>query len=104
MVILQRRLMLSKKDEVGQLAEALRKMTTQLPAVIGNVAVSTSNVASGSEELSSASQAMAEGDAEQAASVEEVPSSIEEMSAKIMTNAENAQKRVVRLLLRLWEP
>lgn len=79
-----------QKDEVGQLAQALRSMTTRLKNVIGDVQSAAETVATGSEELSSSAISMSQGATEQAASVEEVSSSMEQMTSNIQTNAENA--------------
>jgi methyl-accepting chemotaxis protein len=81
-----------QKDEIGQLAGALRKMVDKLREVVGEVTSASDNVASGSEELSSSSESLSQGATEQAASVEEVSSSMEEMTANIRQNAENAQQ------------
>jgi len=89
---LTRTIDVNQKDEVGQLADALRRMTDQLKTVIGDVQSATGNVTSGSQELSSSSQNLSQGATEQAASVEEVSASMEQMAANIQGNAESAMK------------
>jgi methyl-accepting chemotaxis protein len=79
-----------QKDEVGQLAAALRGMAEQLGHTVSEIQTASDNVASGSEELSSTSQSLSEGSTEQAASVEEISSSMEEMTSNIGQNADNA--------------
>ncbi|GFK94919.1 Methyl-accepting chemotaxis protein I [Fundidesulfovibrio magnetotacticus] len=81
-----------QRDEIGQLADALRDMTGRLSEVIGEVIESANNVASGSQQLSSTSESLSQGASEQAASVEEVSSSMEQMAANIQHNAENAAR------------
>ncbi|QJB58372.1 methyl-accepting chemotaxis protein [Pseudodesulfovibrio sp. zrk46] len=81
-----------QKDEVGQLADALRTMSNNITGVVGQVSAATENIASGSEELAASSQSLADGANTQAASVEEVSSSIEEMASNIQANADNAIK------------
>lgn len=80
---------ISQKDEVGQLAEALKNMISQLSGVV-------STVASGSELIVAASTQLAEGNQDlssrtefQASSIEETSAAIEEMNASIRSNADN---------------
>lgn len=84
------RLDVDQKDEVGQLADALREMVRRLLGIVLDIRTSSENVASGSGQLSQAAQEMSEGATEQAASAEEVSSSMEQMSANIRQNADNA--------------
>ena len=79
-----------QKDEVGQLADALRYMVEKLKGIISEVRMSSDNVAAGSGELSSAAQDMSQGATEQAASAEEASASMEEMASNISQNADNA--------------
>ncbi|MCD8554476.1 methyl-accepting chemotaxis protein [Seleniivibrio sp.] len=79
-----------QKDEVGQLAVALKNMVGKLRSIITDVRTSADNVAAGSRELSSAAQDMSQGATEQAASAEEASASMEEMASNISQNADNA--------------
>jgi len=79
-----------QKDEIGDLANALREMRDKLTSVVGSVQSASSNVASGSEEMSSTAQQLSQGATEQAASAEEVSSSMEQMGANIRQNSDNA--------------
>jgi methyl-accepting chemotaxis protein len=83
---------IDQKDEVGDLAAALRHMIQKLREVVGQVQSGAENVASGSEELSATTQSLSQGATEQAASVEEISSSMEEMAANIRQNADNAKQ------------
>lgn len=87
-----------QKDEVGQMADAMRQMTIQLKEITGEIESGAGNVASGSEQLSASAQALSQGATEQAASVEEITSSMEEMAATTQRNAHNASEtdRVAR--------
>jgi len=87
---LDAKLDIDQKDEVGQLAEALKNMVDKLKSIITDVRVSADNVAIGSRELSSAAQDMSQGATEQAASAEEASASMEEMASNINQNADNA--------------
>jgi methyl-accepting chemotaxis protein len=81
---------LQRNDELGKLADGMRKMVHRLRNVVGDVNNASDSVASGSEELSASAESLSQGATEQAASIEEVSSSMEEMSANIKHNAENA--------------
>ena len=89
---LNQRIDLEQKDEIGDLAAALRHMIAKLREVVGLVQTGAENVASGSEELSATTQSLSQGATEQAASVEEISSSMEQMAANIRQNAENAKQ------------
>ncbi|WP_147819659.1 methyl-accepting chemotaxis protein [Salidesulfovibrio onnuriiensis] len=81
-----------QRDEVGQLANSLRRMTEGLKDVVGQVLRGAENVAAGSEQLSASAQQMSQGATEQASSIEEVSASMEQMAANIEKNAENARE------------
>ncbi len=83
---------INQKDEVGQLASALNKMTVKLKEMVVNIIDGMDNIARASEELSSTSQQMSQGANEQATSVEEVSSTMEEITSNIQQNTDNAQE------------
>lgn len=80
----------SSNDEVGQLAQAMNNMVSQLKDIVENVTSASDNVASGSQQLSASSEEMSQGATEQAAAAEEASSSMEQMAANIRQNADNA--------------
>jgi len=82
----------NQKDEVGDLANALRRMVTRLREIVGNVVSGADNISSASIQMSSNSQQISQGANEQASSAEEVSSSMEEMAANIQQNTDNAQQ------------
>ncbi|MGE4424236.1 MAG: methyl-accepting chemotaxis protein [Pseudodesulfovibrio sp.] len=86
------RLDVDRKDEIGQLAQAIGVMIAKLRSIVFEVQDSASNVASISEELAGSSQSMSQGATEQAAAVEEVSASMEEMSSSISQNSESSNK------------
>ncbi|MBF0183403.1 MAG: methyl-accepting chemotaxis protein [Magnetococcales bacterium] len=79
-----------QKDEIGQLAAALRGMVERLRSVAADMRDAADNVAAGSNQLSDASQSLSQGTTQQAASIEETSSAMEEMSSNIQQNSENA--------------
>ncbi|MDC7233071.1 MAG: methyl-accepting chemotaxis protein [Spirochaetales bacterium] len=83
---------MDQKDEVGQLAAALKEMRNSLNHVVSQVMISSQNVSSGSHQLSSTSQQLSQGATEQAASAEEVSSSMEQMMSNIEQSSDNAHQ------------
>lgn len=81
-----------QKDEIGQLADALRNMMAQLKNIIAEVHTAADNVAAGSEQMSSTAEQMSQGASEQASAAEEASSSMEQMASNIRQNADNAQQ------------
>jgi methyl-accepting chemotaxis protein len=83
---------INQTDEIGELAESLKKMVSRLREIVGNIKAGSDNIASASQQLSSGVQQISSGVSEQAASAEEVSSSMEEMAANIQQNSDNAIK------------
>jgi len=81
-----------QNDEIGELANALRRMAVKLKDIVANVMSGAENISSASFQMSSSSQEMSQGANEQASSAEEVSSSMEEMAANIQQNTDNAQQ------------
>lgn len=84
--------LLSQKDEIGQLANAMQRMVEKLRDVIGSVVSGSDNIASASQQMSGTAQEMSQGSTEQASSAEEVSSSMEEMAANIQQNTDNSRE------------
>jgi len=81
-----------QKDEVGDLANSLKRMIAKLRSIVTDVMTGADNISSASFQMSSTSQQMSQGANEQASSAEEVSSSMEEMAANIQQNTDNAQQ------------
>ncbi len=80
-----------RKDEVGQLLQAMRNMVAKLSQTLSSVRSAADNLSSASEEVAATAQSLSQGASEQAASVEETSASVEQMSASINQNTENAR-------------
>jgi methyl-accepting chemotaxis protein len=76
-------------DEIGQLADAFRRMITNLRELIGKVLQSSDTVASAANQLSAASQQIANSAEEVAAQAGTVATASEEMSATSTEIAKN---------------
>lgn len=82
----------NQKDEIGQLADALRLMLDKMKEIISFITGAANNIAAASEEMSSNSQSISQGASEQASTTEEVSSSIEQMTANIQQNTDNSRQ------------
>jgi len=85
------RIDVGRKDEVGQLMEAMQGMIGKLREIIGEVRSAANNLSNASGQVSATAQSLSQSASEQAASVEETTASMEEISASIVQNTENAK-------------
>lgn len=81
---------IDQKDEIGQLADAMKNMLAKLKEIVTSVITGSNSIAVASQEITSTAQQMSHGASEQASSVEEVSSTMEEIAANIQQNTENA--------------
>ncbi|TXT33561.1 MAG: methyl-accepting chemotaxis protein [Comamonadaceae bacterium] len=84
------RLESNTNDEVGQMMQAMKTMSSRLSQVVEDVRGAANALSSASEQVSVTAQSMSKSTNEQAASVEETSASIEQMSASINQNTDNA--------------
>lgn len=89
---LAQRIEIRSRDEVGQMADAIRRMVDTLSQVIGQVRSGASALSMAAGQVASSSQSLSQGTNQQAASVEEVTSSLAEMSASVTQNADNSRQ------------
>ena len=87
---LTKRLEVTSKDEVGELAGWFNQFVQQLHDMIGNVAGMADDVAAAATEISATNEQMSAGAQTQASQTSEVATAIEEMSATVMEVAKNA--------------
>jgi methyl-accepting chemotaxis protein len=89
---LEAKIDISQKDEIGELAEALKAMIIKLNDIICEVLEGANTIANASLQISQDAQSMAQGANEQAASAQEVSSSMEEMVSNIQQNTANSRQ------------
>jgi methyl-accepting chemotaxis protein len=103
---LTRRIPVTSRDEIGNMAMLFNRFVERLAEIIGDVRTRATavtgasshvvavsgQVLSASGQVSSSAQVVSQGTSEQAASVEETTSSLEQMSASITQNAENSRQ------------
>jgi methyl-accepting chemotaxis protein len=80
-----------RKDEVGQIAEAVQNMAQKMSQTIGEIKASGREVTNASAEISTSTTDLSQRTEEQAASLEETSAAMEELAATVRKNAENAQ-------------
>jgi methyl-accepting chemotaxis protein len=81
-----------RKDEVGQIAEAVQLMAQKVSSTIGEIKNSGREVTNASAEISTSTTDLSQRTEEQAASLEETSAAMEELSATVRKNAESAQQ------------
>jgi len=83
---------IDQKDEIGQLALALKTMKEQIEKTVTAINDSSQQITDGANEMNNNSQTISQGANEQASSIEEISSAIEQMTATINQNTDQAQK------------
>jgi methyl-accepting chemotaxis protein len=86
------RVAIDRKDEVGQVADAINAMIAKLLEIVSEVRTGASSLAAASAQVSATTQNLSRGTSEQAASVQETTSNIEQMNASISQNADNSRQ------------
>ena len=82
---------IGRKDEVGQIADAVQLMAQKVSSTIGEIKNSGREVTNASAEISTSTTDLSQRTEAQAASLEETSAAMEELSATVKKNAENAQ-------------
>ena len=89
---LRARVLVTRRDETGQLLAAMNAMLDRLRQVIGDVRSGGEALRSAAGRVSSTAQELSSGTSQQAASVEETTTSLEQMTASIAQNAETSRR------------
>jgi methyl-accepting chemotaxis protein len=85
------KIVVTSKDETGQLLGAMQHMIDNLSRVVSEINGGAQAIASAAEEVSATAQSLAQASSEQAAGVEQTSASIEQMTASIAQNTDNAK-------------
>lgn len=83
---------LKRRDEIGDISNALNSLVSQFRSVIQSVQLESNKISEISRQLEETSNQMAKGSNEQAEFVDEISATIEEVSSNINQNAKNAQE------------
>jgi methyl-accepting chemotaxis protein len=80
-----------RKDEVGQIADAVQTMAQKMSCTIAEIKASGREVTNASAEIATSTTDLSQRTEEQAASLEETSAAMEELAATVRRNAENAK-------------
>jgi len=83
---------LDRKDEVGELADALNKVSHNLRKIISYLSENSDTISDSSQRLLESANEISDGSKQQASAAEEISSSMEEMYANIQQNSDNAKQ------------
>ena len=83
--------LVTRDDEIGQLAQTFNTMVTSLGAIIKRVRDGVVRISAASSQLAAISEQQATGYAEQAASVEQITAAMEELAASAASIADNSE-------------
>jgi methyl-accepting chemotaxis protein len=82
----------SSRDETGQLMAALKHMNDSLNKIVGEVRSGTDQIATASGEIASGNLDLSARTEQQASALEETASSMEELTSTVKQNADNARQ------------
>src|SRR5471032_3188252 len=85
-------IVVTSKDETGQLLQALKEMNDSLAVIVGQVRTGTDTIATASGQIASGNLDLSSRTEQQASSLEETASSMEELTSTVKQNAANAQQ------------
>lgn len=80
------------RGDYQKMLAAIRTITIQMSAALGQISQTSDQVSSGSDQVSYGAQALSRGAIEQAASVEELAAAINEISNQVKANAASARQ------------
>jgi methyl-accepting chemotaxis protein len=81
-----------RKDEVGQLLQALNKMQGNLATIVTQIRSGADTISTASGQITTGNLDLSSRTEEQASSLEETASSMEELTSTVRQNAENARQ------------
>ena len=84
-----------REDEVGLIANGLKKLVTKLHNVVEGVQRGSEHVHIASTQLTSTSEQLSQGSSEQASSLEQISSTMEEIASNVSSNTHNAKQTAV---------
>jgi methyl-accepting chemotaxis protein len=82
----------ARKDETGQLLEALKAMNSSLIGIVSQVRQSSDNIATGSGQISTGNLDLSQRTEEQASNLQQTAASMEELTSTVKNNADAARK------------
>lgn len=74
---------MDRKDEIGELVNALRNMNERLKTIVGDIVAGAAQISVASQEISDGAQLISQGANNQAATTQEISSSLEQISEQV---------------------
>jgi methyl-accepting chemotaxis protein len=81
----------STTDETGRLLSALKRMSTELSALVGQVRSTSEFIATGSRQIASGNADLSQRTEEQASNLQQTAASMEQLSSTVKNNADSAR-------------
>jgi methyl-accepting chemotaxis protein len=85
-------IVVSSKDETGQLLQALKDMNDSLVKIVGEVRTGTDTIATATSQIAAGNLDLSSRTEQQAGSLEETASAMEELTSTVKQNADNARQ------------
>ena len=89
---LTRGIAIKSEDEIGRVLQAVKNVSSNLRAIVGDVRLGTGHINQSSQEIASGTDDLSQRTQEQASALEETASSMEEMTSTVKQNADNARQ------------
>ena len=89
---LTKRVQITSKDELGDMANSLNAMFENVSRVVGEVRQGAEHVSTGSAEITQGNEDLSERTSQQASALEETSASMEQMTSTIKQNADNSKQ------------
>ncbi|MBO4245031.1 MAG: methyl-accepting chemotaxis protein [Bacteroidales bacterium] len=89
---LKRRIDYKSNDEIGEMCDDLRDMSTKLADIVDTIKAGSENLASNSEQVNATSQQVMQGSLSQSNNIEDLSATMEEMTSNIEQNTYNAKQ------------
>ena len=89
---LKSRIDYSSNDEIGEMCNDIRDMSTKLAEIVGTIKAGSENLAASSEQVNSTSQQVMQGSLSQSNNIEDLSSTMEQMTSNIEQNTYNAKQ------------
>ena len=89
---LKRKIDYRSNDEIGEMCDHLREMSTKLSEIVDTIKIGSENLAANSEQVNATSQQVMQGSQSQSTNIEDLSSTMEEMTSNIEQNTYNAKQ------------
>ena len=89
---LKRRIDYKSNDEIGEMCDHLRDMSTKLADIVDTIKAGSENLAANSEQVNATSQQVMQGSLSQSNNIEDLSATMQEMTSNIEQNTYNAKQ------------